>query len=71
MNALARMMILVGLVLLVMGGGFLLYSRFSFHMPGDIVIKRKNFLFIFPIATSILLSLVLTVFFNLIIRIRR
>jgi hypothetical protein len=45
------------------GGGRLL--------PGDIVIHRPNFTFVFPIATSILLSLLLTFIFWLIGHFRR
>ncbi|RKZ18916.1 DUF2905 domain-containing protein [bacterium] len=71
MENVARMLILTGIILLVVGGIFLLYAMFSFHMPGDIIIRRKNFLFVFPLATSILLSIVLTVILNLLIRIRR
>jgi len=71
MENVARMLILTGIILLVVGGIFLLYAKFSFHMPGDIVIRRKNFVFFFPLATSIILSIVLTVILNLLIRIRR
>jgi len=71
MENVARMLILTGIILLVVGGIFLLYARFSFHMPGDLVIRRKNFVFFFPLATSIILSIVLTVILNLLIRIRR
>ncbi len=71
MENVAKMLILTGIILLVVGGIFLLYARFSFHMPGDIVIKRRNFLFVFPLATSILLSIVLTVILNLLIRMKR
>jgi len=71
MENVARMLILTGIILLVVGGIFLLYARFSFHMPGDLVIRRKNYVFFFPLATSIILSIVLTVILNLLIRIRR
>ncbi len=71
MENVARMLILTGIILLVVGGIFLLYAKFSFHMPGDLVIRRKNFVFFFPLATSIILSIVLTVILNLLIRIRR
>ncbi len=33
------------------------------RLPGDIVVKRKNFTFYFPIATSILISIVLSIVF--------
>jgi hypothetical protein len=41
------------------GGGFL---------PGDIVIRRPNFTFAFPIVTMIVVSVVLTVILNLFLR---
>ncbi len=33
------------------------------RLPGDIVIKRENFTFYFPLATSILISVVLSLLF--------
>ena len=33
------------------------------RLPGDIVVKRGNFSFYFPLATSILLSIILTLLF--------
>ncbi|MBZ5498554.1 MAG: DUF2905 domain-containing protein [Acidobacteriia bacterium] len=59
-----RLLIVVGIVLIVLGL-LLSYSNFfSFlklgRLPGDIAIKRDNFRFYFPITTSILLSLILT-----------
>lgn len=47
----------------VLGLVFLLGERLGlrlFHLPGDIVIKKENFVFYFPITTSILLSAFLT-----------
>jgi len=35
------------------------------RLPGDISIKRGNFSFYFPIATSIVLSILLTLLFSL------
>lgn len=52
----------VGVALVL--GGKLGFSR----MPGDIVVERKNFSFSFPIVTSILVSVVLTVLANLLLR---
>lgn len=40
-------------------------------LPGDIVIRRKNFTFVFPIATMIVLSVVLTIVLNLLSRFLR
>jgi hypothetical protein len=46
----------IGLVVTV-GGRFLPLGR----LPGDIVVRRPNFTFYFPVVTSILLSILLTV----------
>lgn len=64
MIPMGRLLIVVGIVLIVLGL-LLSYSNFfSFlklgRLPGDIAIKRDNFRFYFPITTSILLSLILT-----------
>ena len=36
------------------------------RLPGDIIIKKGNFAFYFPVATSIIISVLLTVIFSLI-----
>jgi hypothetical protein len=57
-----RLLIILGLVLLIagllisVGGKFFGFGR----MPGDIVIRRNNLTFYFPVVTSILLSIILT-----------
>ena len=49
-------LIMVGVLLIVFG---LFYSIVG-KLPGDIVIEKENFKFYFPITTSILLSIILT-----------
>jgi uncharacterized membrane protein len=66
LGGLGRAIVLVALVLLVVGGLFMLFGRLAGpgrFLPGDIVIRRPGFTFVFPIVTSILLSLVLTLVF--------
>jgi hypothetical protein len=67
MDSLARMLILFGLVLAVIGGLLLFIGKIPFigRLPGDIYIQRKNFSFYFPLTTSILLSILLTILFSL------
>ncbi|HWR21416.1 MAG TPA: DUF2905 domain-containing protein [Verrucomicrobiae bacterium] len=67
MDSLARMLILFGLVLAAIGGLLLFIGKIPFigRLPGDIYIQRKNFSFYFPLATSILLSILLTILFSL------
>ncbi len=69
-NGIAKLLILFGIILLGMGLLFLLIGKISFlgKLPGDIYIKRGNFVFYFPIVTSILISIVLTIVLNLIFR---
>ena len=59
---LGRLLIIAGLVLLVAGLVVSFGSRFFGlgRLPGDIVVRRNNFTFYFPIVTSILLSIILT-----------
>jgi len=59
---LGKIMILIGGVFIVVGCILLLAPRIPFigKLPGDIHIKRDNFELYFPLATSILLSIVLS-----------
>lgn len=61
-ESLGRMLLVFGVILVLLGGLLLLVGKVPFpgRLPGDIVIERKNFTFYFPLATSILLSIVLT-----------
>jgi hypothetical protein len=54
----ARFLIVLGLVILVIGLLWPYLSRIGLgHLPGDIVIKRDNATFYFPLVTCLLLSL--------------
>ncbi len=66
-ESLGRMLLLIGVTLVLLGGLLLLVGKVPFlgRLPGDIVIERKNFTFYFPLATSILLSIVLTLLLSL------
>ncbi|MEK7368010.1 MAG: DUF2905 domain-containing protein [candidate division NC10 bacterium] len=66
-ESLGRMLLLIGVTLVLLGGLLLLVGKVPFlgRLPGDIVIERKNFTFYFPLATSILLSIVLTFLLSL------
>ena len=69
MDALGKMLLIVGAVLAVLGGLLLLASRAGFHrLPGDILVRRHNFTFYMPLGLMILLSILLTVVLNLIAR---
>lgn len=63
-----RFLILLGLIVAAIGGLLLLSGKIPWlgRLPGDIMIQRKNFTFYFPLGTSIVLSLILTLLFWLI-----
>ncbi|WP_457593528.1 DUF2905 domain-containing protein [Hydrogenimonas sp.] len=61
MPEIGRLLIGLGVVLIIFG----LFVSFVGRLPGDIVVKRENFTFYFPIATSILLSIILSILFYL------
>ena len=55
--------------LLVLGGLFLLLGRLGVdRLPGDLVFRRGNATFYFPIGLMILLSVVGTIVLNLVFR---
>ena len=58
----AKLLIMFGIILAAVGGVLLFIGKVPYigRLPGDIYIQRKNFTFYFPLATSILLSIVLT-----------
>lgn len=62
MNPIAKVLIVGGIVLIVLGvlwqvgGKSIPFGR----LPGDIVIEKENFRFYFPIVTCIVLSIVLS-----------
>lgn len=62
-----KLFIAIGLVLVILGMLLLFSDRLSFlrigRLPGDIVYRRGNFTFYFPIVTSIAVSLILTLLF--------
>lgn len=61
MNEIGRLLLVAGLALLLLGGIFLLASRFGItRLPGDFVFRRDNLTCVVPIATSIILSILLT-----------
>ena len=68
MNDLARLLIVLGVVMALAGVALLVVGRVPWLgcLPGDIHIERDNWSFHFPIATSLLLSLLLTLVFYLI-----
>jgi uncharacterized protein HemY len=73
MGELARILILLGVVLVVTGLVLLGIQKlpFSGKLPGDILIKRENFTFYFPLATSIIISIIVSLILYLIGKFRQ
>ncbi|MCL5023181.1 MAG: DUF2905 domain-containing protein [Nitrospirae bacterium] len=61
-QSLGKLLIIAGILIIVLGGLLLLSGKIPWigRLPGDIVIHRKHFTFYFPLATSILLSIIIT-----------
>lgn len=67
--AMARFLIVLGLVLVVLGLLWPWLGKLGLgRLPGDIVIERENFTFYFPLMTSLLISVVLSLIFWLLQR---
>jgi hypothetical protein len=67
----ARILIILGVVLLVSGGALYLVAKLGLpflNLPGDIYIERENFTCVLALGTSLLLSILLTVGLNLLAR---
>lgn len=68
-SELAKWLIGVGAVIVVVGLVLLLLERLGVgRLPGDLVLRGKSFVVHFPLATSLLISVVLTILLNLWIR---
>ncbi len=71
MQSVIRAFIVGGIVLLIIGGLLYLLTKFNLpigHLPGDIYVKGKQGSFYFPLTTCILISVILTILFNLFLR---
>ncbi|HEY6969031.1 MAG TPA: DUF2905 domain-containing protein [Candidatus Angelobacter sp.] len=74
MPELGKFLVLIGGIIVVLGLVLLLAGKFNLplgRLPGDIVYRGKNTTFYFPLATSIILSVILSLIFWFIGRSRR
>lgn len=62
-NGMGKLLIVLGGILIVIGAAIVLSGKLPWlgRLPGDIYIERHNFTFFFPITTSILISVILSV----------
>jgi len=69
-EGLGKILIIVGVVILVLGLFFAFGGRIPWlgKLPGDILISKEGFTFYFPIVTFLLLSVILTLIVNLVLR---
>jgi len=71
LTLLGKWIAILGLVLIVVGGLVWVLGKVGLplgHLPGDIRIEREGFSCYAPIATMLLLSLLLTIVVNIVIR---
>jgi hypothetical protein len=67
LESLGKGLLILGLIIAVIGGGLLLLPKIPWigKLPGDIFYKGEKFSFYFPLTTSIILSLLLTLLFSI------
>lgn len=71
MENLGRILVIIGVILVGVGGLIFLLARTGLpigRLPGDISIQTENFSCFFPIVSGIILSIVLTILLNVVIR---
>jgi len=71
METFSRYVMIGGIVLFLIGGGIYLAAKFGIplgRLPGDIRMEGENGSFYFPVTTSILISVILTIVLNVIAR---
>jgi hypothetical protein len=69
MDKLAKILFLIGGLFII--SGFLIEKKIKIplgRLPGDIMIKKEHFTFYFPLTTSIVISIILTLIFSLLWR---
>ncbi|HSH36426.1 DUF2905 domain-containing protein [Schnuerera sp.] len=66
MSSFDRVFVTIGIVLVIIGVIFIVGEKFGLgKLPGDIFIQKGNFTFFFPIVSSIIISIILTLLLNL------
>jgi hypothetical protein len=67
MVPLGKLLVILGILMIVAGLGFLYADKIPFlgRLPGDIYIKRERFSFYFPLTTGIIISIIVTILFSI------
>ncbi|HOM97241.1 MAG TPA: DUF2905 domain-containing protein [Acetomicrobium sp.] len=71
MQDVGKLLILSGLLILIIGVAFYFTGKGGIplgRLPGDIVIRKKNVMIMFPIVSMLILSVILTIVLNLLSR---
>jgi hypothetical protein len=73
LNYLGKLLVIAGAAFVFVGVILLAFDKIPLlgRLPGDIVVKKKNFTFYFPVATSIIISIVLSIAFYLLSHFRK
>lgn len=67
MTSFGRVLVVTGLVLVVVGAVVVFAGRLP-RVPGDVIVQRPNLTIYFPLGTMILISIVLTLILNFVLR---
>lgn len=73
-QTIGKILVVVGIVAVILGGALWGLGRLGLplgRLPGDIHIERDGFSVYFPLATMIVVSIVLTILLNIIVRLFR
>jgi hypothetical protein len=67
LGALGKLLILLGIFIILIGAFLLIGDKIPWigRLPGDIMVRKEKFTFYFPLTTSILISLILSLLFVL------
>ena len=73
MEGFGKYLVVVGIVVAALGVGMMIFDKIPFlgRLPGDIRIEKENFRFYFPLTTSILVSVLISVILWLISHFRK
>jgi hypothetical protein len=60
-------LVILGILLVVVGLALMFGDKIPFigRLPGDIYVKKERFSFYFPLTTSIIISIILTILFSI------
>ena len=73
LESIGKMLLVFGGIVVLVGLLFVIMGRVPYigRLPGDMFIQKGNFSFYFPLVTSILVSIALTIILNLVFRVFR